>query len=115
MKDIIPELKSKFEAVLNKNILDASASITLTYDAAIKSMQAAYELGKADEWISVSEKLKPDDNQWVTCADLIRGEYDILLPSYSYSKDFDTYTGYGEAYPDERVTHWKPLPNPPQK
>lgn len=66
-----------------------------------------------EQWISVADSRKPKDDQWVRCAAKINGVYDNLLPAYTYSKEYDTYTAYGEAQWDGRVTHWTRLPTPP--
>lgn len=68
----------------------------------------------SDGWISVECEIKPENEQWVQVASKItNGLFDVHLRHCQYSKKYDIYTGHGEAQHDGRITHWKPLPNPP--
>lgn len=58
------------------------------------------------EWVSVSDGL-PEIGQYVQAA--IPGG--VLL--YSCVLEKNVWYGYGNAQPETRITHWKPLPTAP--
>ncbi len=69
-----------------------------------------------DSWISCSERM-PDDKQYVWCWGKSYGwtECDTFEGYYDWSRNkWWTVTGDGEE-PASKVTHWMPLPEPPQE
>jgi len=69
------------------------------------------------KWISVDDRL-PDENQ--PCAIYLWSpKVDIggmILPEfkcYSYGLFFDGEFHHDSNYPDAKLTHWMPLPEPP--
>jgi hypothetical protein len=57
---------------------------------------------KQSEWISVEERLPEDSMTVITCN--AKGEVDA-----------DYYAFYSLGFTDKTVTHWMPLPEPPEK
>ncbi|EFI9886809.1 DUF551 domain-containing protein [Escherichia coli] len=83
-------------------------------------MKSAYEAGNSpvtpDGWISCSERM-PNDKQYVWCWGKSYGwtEYDTFEGYYDWSRNkWWTVTDDGEE-PASKVTHWMPLPEPPQE
>ena len=64
---------------------------------------------KKEEWVSVDERL-PETQAWCLCA--IKGG--VLVYACEYFHTIKQWYGYGDAFPETRITHWQPLPNPPQ-
>ncbi|CAM3065403.1 DUF551 domain-containing protein [Escherichia coli] len=83
-------------------------------------MKSAYEAGNSpvtpDGWISCSERI-PDDKQYVWCWGKSYGwtECDTFEGYYDWSRNkWWAVTDDGEE-PASKVTHWMPLPEPPQE
>ena len=83
-------------------------------------MKSAYEAGNSpvtpDGWISCSERM-PDDKQYVWCWGKSYGwtECDTFEGYYDWSRNkWWAVTDDGEE-PASKVTHWMPLPEPPQE
>lgn len=83
-------------------------------------MKSAYEAGNSpvtpDGWISCSERI-PDDKQYVWCWGKSYGwtECDTFEGYYDWSRNkWWAATDDGEE-PASKVTHWMPLPEPPQE
>ena len=83
-------------------------------------MKSAYEAGNSpvtpDGWISCSERI-PDDKQYVWCWGKSYGwtECDTFEGYYDCSRNkWWAVTDNGEE-PASKVTHWMPLPEPPQE
>ncbi|EPF1890148.1 DUF551 domain-containing protein [Shigella flexneri] len=69
-----------------------------------------------DGWISCSERM-PNDKQYVWCLGKSYGwtEYDTFEGYYDWSRNkWWAVTDDGEE-PASKVTHWMPLPEPPQE
>ncbi|HBA6341395.1 TPA: DUF551 domain-containing protein [Escherichia coli] len=69
-----------------------------------------------DGWISCSERM-PNDKQYVWCWGKSYGwtEYDTFEGYYDWSRNkWGAVTDDGEE-PASKVTHWMPLPEPPQE
>ena len=65
------------------------------------------------EWVSVKVRLPPIDTA-VLVSD-INGPYTGLIRIGFYDPDQDSSTGWrDEEYCDISLTHWMPLPNPPE-
>ncbi|HDY2667760.1 DUF551 domain-containing protein [Escherichia coli] len=89
-----------------------------------KPVSQTYKLNKLsgnspvtpDGWISCSERM-PNDKQYVWCWGKSYGwtEYDIFEGYYDWSRNkWWAVTDDGEE-PASKVTHWMPLPEPPQE
>ncbi|EGF5841433.1 DUF551 domain-containing protein [Escherichia coli] len=83
-------------------------------------MKSAYEAGNSpvtpDGWINCSERI-PDDKQYVWCWGKSYGwtECDTFEGYYDWSRNkWWAVTDDGEE-PASKVTHWMPLPEPPQE
>lgn len=74
----------------------------------------------APKWISVQDDRKPKHLQEVLCTYVFDGwpeQYFAVLTFYAYG-DNGYVTGMhfeGEGLHDMKVTHWMPLPEPPEK
>ncbi|PBO95236.1 hypothetical protein CI702_14550 [Escherichia coli] len=83
-------------------------------------MRVAYEAGNSpvtpESWISCSERM-PNDKQYVWCWGKSYGwtECDTFEGYYDCSRNkWWAVTDNGEE-PASKVTHWMPLPEPPQE
>ena len=85
--------------------------------AALKSiLQAGNSPVTPDGWISCSERM-PNDKQYVWCWGKSYGwtECDTFEGYYDWSRNkWWAVTDYGEE-PASKVTHWMPLPEPPEQ
>lgn len=60
------------------------------------------------EWISVDDRL-PESGQALICH---LSSYGLPVVSVSFIQGKSFYSG--SSYPVQRVTHWMPLPKPPE-
>lgn len=66
-----------------------------------------------DEWIPVTERLpEKDEPNSTTSIDVLITDGERITKGF-YSFEFDD--EWICEYPEIKVTHWKPLPNPPKK
>ena len=93
-----------------------------TYEAT----EQAYKNGKADamKWIPVTERLPEDGDQ---CLVTVKYKYayekeysiDVDVATYrpegGYIDYWDTYNDWNEGQQYLHVTHWMPLPEPPEE
>ena len=85
------------------NAADAAASLTRAVD-------------RADGWISVEERL-PDHHGSVVCRTQERElQFGRVMTRTEYIGEAITVTKHWRGYPDRHlnVTHWFPLPEPPE-
>lgn len=85
-----------------------AAELKGQHDEFVIGAEVGYIKGATDminQWVSV--ETPPEDEQWV----LVSRNGDVMLMSYQYQHG--KYTPYGYPWPDEDVTHWQPLPEPP--
>jgi len=101
------ELKVKFLKVINDYDFDhAIAQGRQLQEYVIDMMQAAYNLGKEDEWVSVETK-RPPYMEFILTWDGTNMAYRCL------SKGHDVMP-LDEFKERTKITHWK-LPQPPTK
>ena len=67
------------------------------------------ELLKEREWISVKDKL-PDDVKDVIVCD----EFGLVYPAYYYTFDGCWMYSFAAERCEHKITHWMPLPTPPE-
>ena len=65
------------------------------------------------EWISIKDRL-PEDNQWIVfcvsgCDESLCGCYDSV-----FKKEFFVGLVSKDSYSMDNITHWIPLPEPPE-
>lgn len=102
-------LKENLETILSNQGFDENYTCSRGY--AIALMEQAYHLGKqeseADKWVSVEDRLPEEDNQYNVCYRMPNGNWVNFTTGYSLS-----YNRFDEG--NANITHWQPLPNPPQ-
>lgn len=108
------ELKSKFEEILNKQFepnsetpLWACIALSSDKDAYFNAMQAAYNFAKTNEWVSVAERLPETEGYYLTWVN-------------GFSRPIELYFGENKCFATAdrskvNVTHWQPLPTPPNQ
>lgn len=64
------------------------------------------------KWIPVSERLPENNNQWVLCL-CVGGAMEVLKFDYTMRNWDSQYPR--RCYIESYVTHWMPLPKPPQE
>lgn len=92
----------------HKKVREISANTKRqTFQDLLAARKRIAELEQANRWIPVAERL-PSDGQKVLfywANDMHTGTYDVTF------QDFYTHTS---TYSVEKVTHWRPLPAPPE-
>ena len=81
---------------------------------AVGHMEAALEratLTPPNEWVSVEERL-PEKNAQVL---MWSAKWNIAEAGSYYNGRFWVYSEIGDAYIADDITHWMPLPAPPEK
>lgn len=64
-----------------------------------------------NEWVSVEERL-PEDNTQVL---MWSAKWKIAEAGSYYNQHFWVYSEIGDGYIADNITHWMPLPLPPEK
>jgi len=62
-----------------------------------------------NNWISVKERL-PEDDKFYLCAK----DIGVLVFCCSYSQNIKAWLPYPYPRPEEGITHWMELPEPPK-
>ncbi|GCW39642.1 hypothetical protein HmCmsJML116_00949 [Escherichia coli] len=107
---------SKASKYLNSNIVEKVDDDRIEAVKAVLRRLAGNSPVIPDGWISCSERM-PNDKQYVWCWGKSYGwtEYDTFEGYYDWSRNkWWTVTDDGEE-PASKVTHWMPLPEPPQE
>lgn len=78
-------------------------------DDAINLVEDAPTLTPLNEWISVEERL-PEGHMQVL---MWSARWKIAEAGSYYNKHFWVYTEIGDGYIADNITHWMPLPAPP--
>lgn len=101
------ELKSKFEALIENSFFNINGPNTT--EEIMLILKAAYDMAKADEWVSVETALPEKDGRYLAYVKPGSGLYDWGAHSLIY----DSQNGFGRAT-HKHVTHWQPLPKAPK-
>lgn len=86
---------------ISTNFISSREVVGLIIDAPAEDVVAK------SEWINVEERL-PEKEQTVLCC------LGLVMNVYTYKGDNTWEDDYGYWQKDEPITHWMPLPNPPQ-
>lgn len=107
---ITPELKEKFEEIMLKHAFPNNPRV---YDQLMDAFKAAHDLGsEKDKWISVETTPPTDSNRYWCYVEEVNdlGKSHFQWNCY-YDTDKKEFRDNGVVM---RVTHYQPLPNPPQ-
>ena len=67
------------------------------------------------EWISVEDRLPPDGNKpYLTCRKTVKGRT-VIESRYLHTSYESPCVAYWEGKKNGEVTHWMPLPEPPER
>ena len=67
------------------------------------------------EWISVKDRLPPDGNKpYLTCRKTVKGRT-VIESRYLHTSYESPCVAYWEGKKNGEVTHWMPLPEPPER
>jgi hypothetical protein len=105
----IEELKKLVFNPFNCISISTKNTLIECIEALEQLMKENKELRDGQEWISVEDRLpvvKKPDNNFVKCVVNVNGYGCHIDKFYKEQQQFYKYYGY--------VTHWKPLPQPPQ-
>ena len=80
-------------------------------DDAINLVEDAPTLTPLNEWISVEERL-PEGHMQVL---MWSAKWGIAEAGSYYNSRFWVYNELGDGYVGDRITHWMPLPAPPNR
>ena len=106
----LDEMISDIDYVVNKNQLATLELGDESTKQLLHWLEDYKRLKSASSWIPCSEKM-PDDN-----VDVLVYDYGILIARYNIYDKYDIgWMEKFECYPLTNVTHWMPLPEPPQR
>ncbi len=114
--DCLDEAEQELIVTINKYASQLAAEPIATNDVREQQTAIPQVPGTPDSWISCSERM-PNDKQYVWCWGKSYGwtEYDTFEGYYDWSRNkWWAVTDIGEE-PASKVTHWMPLPEPPQE
>ena len=80
-------------------------------DVVIEDIRSIPTLTPPNEWVSVDERL-PENNTQVL---MWRARWKIAEAGSYYNQHFWVYSEIGDAYIADDITHWMPLPSPPER
>ena len=80
-------------------------------DWLMRCIEEAPTITPPNEWVSVEEKL-PEDNTQVL---MWSARWKIAEAGSYYNQHFWVYREIGDGYIADNITHWMPLPSPPDK
>lgn len=80
-------------------------------DWLMRCIEEAPTITPPNEWVSVEEKL-PEDNTQVL---MWSARWKIAEAGSYYNQHFWVYSEIGDGYIADNITHWMPLPSPPDK
>lgn len=80
-------------------------------DWLMRCIEEAPTITPPNEWVSVEEKL-PEDNTQVL---MWSARWKIAEAGSYYNQHFWVYSEIGDGYIADNITHWMPLPAPPDK
>lgn len=107
----IEQERAKFEKNINELGITSYKQRLKSGEYAYEHIKFAWEMWQAraaqSEWISVEERLPETETSVLVCTE--RGY--IFL---SWASNEDVFWFYNEDE-DDRVTHWQPLPEPPEE
>lgn len=111
MKEIpmneIPDIPRQIAVAFADTYIDMRDTVKLASD--IQNYAEAYLNKNKPKWISI--EIEAEEGRWYNCLGKFEGGYYNLLGSFQFNK-YSGFTAYGEPFPDERVTHYQPLPQP---
>lgn len=114
--DIVYQLAMKYALCLTQYGVDITEKLeTATQNA--MALEKAYIRGRQDECDRFSEWRYRHNNGWIPCGkeQPSKDGYYLILTSYGEIdvREYDYGNGWGwDGF--ERITHWKPLPQPPK-
>lgn len=94
--------------ILDPEHLEHYKSLDEVNEACRMGMEAL----KRTRWIPCSERLPDENNRWVLCL-RVSGAMEVLKFDYTMWNWDAQYPG--RCYMENYVTHWMPLPEPPEE
>ena len=110
MTRAIEQLRQAME-VCELGALTLPDQIDALMDAARAILQEAPTLTPPNEWVSVEDEL-PEKNAQVL---MWSAKWNIAEAGSYYNGRFWVYSEIGDGYIAENITHWMPLPTPPDR
>ena len=108
MSEIITMAKKAADAWRNTDTYHQAAQII---DMLAEELERKPTLTPQNEWISVEERL-PEGHMQVL---MWSARWKIAEAGSYYNKHFWVYTEIGDGYIADNITHWMPLPAPPNR
>ena len=99
----------RIERLLDTDIVQNSKEASWLLDQVLHDIQAMPTLTPQNEWISVEDRL-PEGHMQVL---MWSARWKIAEAGSYYNKHFWVYTEIGDGYIADNITHWMPLPEPP--
>ena len=99
------------ERLLNTDVVRKSKTASWLLDQVLHDIQAMPTLTPQNEWVSVDERL-PQNNEQVL---MYSAKWNIAEAGSYWNKHFWVYSEIGDGYIAENITHWTPLPAPPDR
>ena len=97
--------------LLDTDAVRQSKTASWLLDQVLHDIQAMPTLTPPNDWVSVEERL-PENHAQVL---MWSAKWKIAEAGSYYNQHFWVYSEIGDAYIADDITHWMPLPEPPEK
>lgn len=101
----------RIEKLLDTDIVKKDKVASELLEQVLYDIQHMPTLTPLNEWISVEERL-PEGHMQVL---MWSARWKIAEAGSYYNKHFWVYTEIGDGYIADNITHWMPLPEPPDR
>lgn len=111
MRPIDADALYQTEKLLDTNINRRDKVASELLEQILYDIQHFPTLAPQNEWVSVDERL-PQNNEQVL---MYSAKWNIAEAGSYWNKHFWVYSEIGDGYIAENITHWMPLPAPPNR
>jgi len=110
------------ERLLDTDVIRKSKTASWLLDQVLHDIQAMPTLTQPNEWVSVGERLPETNQVYIVCCNDEGAPYgegiwyqkNVVVAAEYYGGSWTWYEGSHEYDLEGIVTHWMPLPEPPE-